>query len=381
MILSRSRIILFAIIVSACGDDLPPDATLHPVKEYMPFASTAIANHESEIDDSLSNAIRTLLQYDYQVSIGAIDYDEYTKYIGTIDDIELSDNRLVYLLDAANSNVKVYDDQGVLLSVIGTSGEGPGEFRAPKGIHIDVDGRILLIDGGKHSQILVPSPEAKGQYESSVVEAFVTDAVFANDHSIVALAGFQTDSLLVKIMPHEEIESAKYYGHKYKSSNRVVNWNMSEGVIVPHSDGGFFIVFRKMPLVVRYDKEFQVAWSTLLPNYSALKTYGFVNRDGNDVSRVDKKGVTDMLQDAVMLPGDVLLVQIARVEADYSMSILPTEFELRNYVIDDDGHVRQIESNLVVDDKGRPLSIMDWADDSYVVGISYPAPKAFLRHR
>ena len=378
----RKFLLVSLVLVSACGSDLPSGAILHPVTEYMPFASVAIANNNPEVNDSLTAVVEGLLQYEDQKELGTGDFDDVAEYIGTIEDVELAENSLVYLLDEANSNVKVYDKNSELIAVVGTSGEGPGEFRAPKGIHVDAGGRILLSDGGQRSQILVPSPGAPGHYAADVIEQLIVDGVFADDGSLVALAEYQTDSLLIKMMPTGEETDVRYFGRKYNSSNIVVNWNMSEGILVPGPNGEFIVVFRKMPLVVKFDEELQVEWATLIPDYIPLKSYGYTNNDGNHVSRVERKGITDMLQDAVILEGGKLLVQIARVDAALLKGIISTDLELRNYVVDlDSGRMDRIKSNLVLDEDGHPLSIMEWGEEYYVVGTSYPNPKAFLRKR
>ena len=48
--------------------------------------------------------------------------------------------------DLQNHNIKIYDQNGNLLKIIGRQGEGPGEFRMIRGIDIDFNGKIYVSD-------------------------------------------------------------------------------------------------------------------------------------------------------------------------------------------------------------------------------------------
>ncbi len=52
----------------------------------------------------------------------------------------------VYVVDARFENVQIFDRQGRLLIVFGQEGTGPGEFWLPAGVHIDANDRIWICD-------------------------------------------------------------------------------------------------------------------------------------------------------------------------------------------------------------------------------------------
>ena len=52
----------------------------------------------------------------------------------------------VYVVDAAFSNVQIFDDGGELLLFVGRIGAAPGEFWLPAGLHIDGRDRIYVVD-------------------------------------------------------------------------------------------------------------------------------------------------------------------------------------------------------------------------------------------
>ncbi len=56
-----------------------------------------------------------------------------------------SDNNL-YVVDANHDNFQIFDQEGRLLLFVGGYGSAPGEFYLPSGIHIDSQDRIFLAD-------------------------------------------------------------------------------------------------------------------------------------------------------------------------------------------------------------------------------------------
>lgn len=52
----------------------------------------------------------------------------------------------VYVTDAFNFAVKIFDQSGKLVRTIGSAGDGPGTFARPKGIALDSESHIYIID-------------------------------------------------------------------------------------------------------------------------------------------------------------------------------------------------------------------------------------------
>lgn len=53
---------------------------------------------------------------------------------------------LVYVTDAFNFSVKIFNQSGKLLKTIGSVGDGPGSFARPKGVALDSESHIYIID-------------------------------------------------------------------------------------------------------------------------------------------------------------------------------------------------------------------------------------------
>ena len=56
----------------------------------------------------------------------------------------------IYVVDARFENVQVFDKTGQLLMAFGEEGRGRGAFWLPAGLAIDEQGRIWVADSGNH---------------------------------------------------------------------------------------------------------------------------------------------------------------------------------------------------------------------------------------
>ena len=59
----------------------------------------------------------------------------------------------IIVSDSDAHNLKVFSIEGHLLTTIGQEGEGPGKFRYPRGIDVDKEGRIVVVDSKKSHKL------------------------------------------------------------------------------------------------------------------------------------------------------------------------------------------------------------------------------------
>lgn len=52
----------------------------------------------------------------------------------------------IYVVDAAFNNVQIFDQDGKLLLIFGEMGKGPGKFWLPAAMYIDKDDKIYVAD-------------------------------------------------------------------------------------------------------------------------------------------------------------------------------------------------------------------------------------------
>ena len=63
-------------------------------------------------------------------------------------DLGFDDANNLYVLDAGNARVHVFDRQGHYRSTLGRPGEGPGELSEPTALWVEPDGEVLVADAG-----------------------------------------------------------------------------------------------------------------------------------------------------------------------------------------------------------------------------------------
>lgn len=52
----------------------------------------------------------------------------------------------LYVTDAMNFSIRVFDEHGTYIKSIGQVGDSPGSFARPKGISVDSDGNLYVLD-------------------------------------------------------------------------------------------------------------------------------------------------------------------------------------------------------------------------------------------
>ncbi len=107
-------------------------------------------------------------------------YDEFGQLIeswnSNLDDslyswdqnVEVSDNGVVFVADSDSNTITKFTDQGELLSTIGSGGSGDGQLNTPMGMAIDDDGNIVVADSG-NNRIQIFEPQViQGNYSISI---------------------------------------------------------------------------------------------------------------------------------------------------------------------------------------------------------------------
>lgn len=110
-------------------------------------------------------------------------------YFFRVSDIEVDHQRsLIYVADAGNHRILVFDLQGKLQRIIGSEGQGPGEFSNPTGIDILKESGLAVADfGSNRIQIF----DKSGEFIRSIKtkEVRVADIMFI-DERIYAVLSF-----------------------------------------------------------------------------------------------------------------------------------------------------------------------------------------------
>lgn len=114
------KFLLLGVFVAGCEQNAPS-----PVSEQSPLRLRALPAIGSHVGEG-------------------------PKAFGRIGDLEVGENRSVYVLDRLNRVVQVFDERGRHLRSIGREGNGPGEFANPVALTWDPRGRLWVVDPGNN---------------------------------------------------------------------------------------------------------------------------------------------------------------------------------------------------------------------------------------
>jgi hypothetical protein len=79
--------------------------------------------------------------------------DQSREFLGTPKDIAVDDNENVFVSDCAMQNIKIYNNEGLLLRSFGRKGGGPGEFLQPYTIDYN-NNKLCVQDVGLYKYVL-----------------------------------------------------------------------------------------------------------------------------------------------------------------------------------------------------------------------------------
>lgn len=110
--------VVLAAILAACGNAPSDDGTLLEVDAW---------------------------QAHVELRIGSLDDAEQS--LTRVDGVVIGPDGRLYIAQPEDANIRVYDDTGTLVTTIGRSGEGPGEFGYMLGIGFDRDTLVVATLG------------------------------------------------------------------------------------------------------------------------------------------------------------------------------------------------------------------------------------------
>jgi hypothetical protein len=124
------------------------------------------------------------------------DSEADAEFFGVINSVTEDAEGNVYLLDGQLSEIRVFDDDGEYLRTIGREGEGPGEFRTPRGFFFLPGGNVGVVNLRPATIVLLsPDGDPAGNFEPSGVDAhgmlMIRGAGRAGDRVVLAFSEMQ----------------------------------------------------------------------------------------------------------------------------------------------------------------------------------------------
>ena len=307
-----------AVILLACGCVRLDDSDLsvshgivqHPVAESIPGADDVahvISSAGPILDEEVGALVDRLARSSEILSVGALEGDAYEMF-GNIQDLAVDAEDNLYVLDARNAVVRVFDPQGTYVRDFGERGGGPGEFRAPNAIAIDAANRLLVADQARR------------------ITAF--DLVRGNVDTTMALPGGPRDLCVsaTRIYIHgvtveqegvlHAFDAAGTYLHSFGSGYQfgglLAREGLSRGSLTcsRQTDDTMFLL-RFLPVVRGYSPQGESKWVSRLSDFDPMR----ITEDANTQSLTysGRDGISDVMHHATVIDGTgYVLVQVLR---------------------------------------------------------------------
>ncbi len=175
-------------------------------------------------------------------------------------DIEVGQDGLIYILDAGNKRIQVFDNTTRFIRTIGREGKGPGEFIYPVDIAIDNQNNLVISESMNRIQIL----DSEGVYINgfNLTETFAGNIDVSQEQKLVLYNGGRSkiDSLFL-IYDYEGNNVGKI-GEPEEEKNPMLRSLKYINHFALDNQGNLCLGFRSRAVAEKYSKNGELIWQT-----------------------------------------------------------------------------------------------------------------------
>lgn len=201
-------------------------------------------------------------------TLGVLEGERHEMF-GQIVDVKEGPAGNIYVLDAQYNEVRVYNPEGTFLYVIGSPGEGPGEFGSPTSLEVDPLGRVIVADRFQGVKIFDRNGE--------IHELSTTLSLFWGEvhevcvkKEILHLHSFDQRSFTVINRYSMSGDSLDSFGEAYSAMSPVVRRFLGKTQIACMDDN---IIYAPsfLPVIYGYSYEGDRQWTAKISGFKALE--------------------------------------------------------------------------------------------------------------
>jgi len=180
---------------------------------------------------------------------GDDEVDDENQFLRFPEDIKISNDNLVYILDSGNHRIQVFDLTGNFKRTIGRRGQGPGDLLIPTSFCLDNDNNIIVADARNYR---IQSYNCNGRYLYSYrLKGFISDIKLIKDNHIAIF------SHSVSFLSKKLVSIYDFKGNLVKRIGNPIDFNKpitQFGSIIFDCDknGNIIISYPAVPLYQKY---------------------------------------------------------------------------------------------------------------------------------
>ena len=314
--LSLAAAVVAAIAVfSGCTDSSDSEDVInrgvirHPTAESIPDADQVahVISEAGPVDEEARSLIDRLSRSAEVLVVGVLE-GELHEMFGQIEDLAADTEGNLYVLDAGNAVVRVFDSQGEYVRHYGAPGEGPGEFRAPSALEIDRTNRLLVAD--RIQRITAFSRENADVGTTMTLQDSPYDLCVSATRMYIHATGSEHGGVV-----HALDTAGAYldsFGSGYRFGGDMAREDLSRGSLTcsQHTDDVLFAL-RYVPVLHRYSSQGEIEWTLSLSDFNPMH----ITEDASThmLTYSGNEGVSDVMHHLTVIDEtDYVLVQVLR---------------------------------------------------------------------
>ena len=281
----------------------------HPVAESIPDADQVahVISKAGPVDEEARSLIDRLSRSAEVLVVGVLE-GELHEMFGQIEDLAADTEGNLFVLDAGNAVVRVFDSQGGYLRHHGAPGVGPGEFRAPSALGIDGTNRLLVAD--RIRRITAFSRENADVGTTMTLQDSPYDLCVSATRIYIHATGSEHGGVV-----HALDTAGAYldsFGSGYQFGGGMAREDLSRGGLTcsHHTDDVMF-AFRYLPIMRGYSSQGEIKWTSSLSDFNPMH----ITEDASThmLTYSGNEGVSDVMHQLTVIDEtDYVLVQVLR---------------------------------------------------------------------
>lgn len=299
------------LLVIACGDDpseIRATGTHGEASRQLSVQDTATAS----LNSRHASLVRRLRAVRPAWSVGTLDGPPETRW-GLPIDAEFDSSGRLYVLDAQNVEVRVFDSKGEYLGSFLRDGSGPLEMRQPKGIEL-LAGDSLLAYSAYEARIVPTEPlDAVHEARRFALSGSIQDLCVGNSRLFARELTGRPEGPMERLDRNGEVEDmfGRVYDHESLAVRAQLSMGMLECIDRPQRvlsatiDG---------PVIRAYSLAGDSTWTVEFAEFAAREIREVEVGGQTGVSRPNERPY-DRVLSLVDMTADAALVQVARVGA------------------------------------------------------------------
>lgn len=346
---------ILVLAALACVD-ATPSPTFHPTPENVPAAGSPtivggpFPDGVLSPDDSLAwlAARDALLAAQPVVRLGELGLDSTgPEVFGLVADVAMDGDDNLFVLDRRNHQVRVFDPTGEYLFAVGDAGEGPSEFRDPKGIEVLADDLMVVADRGNQLKIFARSDDGY-KYVRTASVPLVPEGI-CSVKGRVFVSGWEEDNTIIHEVDVHEGEMVQHFGEGYRTRHALIGNQLSDGPIgCFDSPPRVVYAFQYLPIVRSYELMQRTSlWSAWVEDFAQMQITSGMEPNGTPYVQFTGDGPSETIEGAVRVSRSVLLLQSYLEGPREDDPTKPVGQTVRSYLVDvNSGHGAWISDSL-----------------------------------